>query len=86
MKNNKKIQKYATGVRFLKSFNVMKNEEMDRVDVLLLRVLKEEPKYITVVPDTQFNFSFNPESITPKQIAHCLRSLAYKIQHNITKK
>jgi hypothetical protein len=74
------MKKYVTGIRFLKGFDLYQNSEINRVDFLLCKILKEEPETVTVLPGDQFHFSFDPESITPKQIAHCLRSLAYKIQ------
>ncbi len=73
------MRKYATGIRFLKNFDINEGKEINRVDILLLKILKDEPQTITTKPDQQFTFSFCPQSITPKQIAHCLRSLAYKI-------
>ncbi len=71
--------KYATGIRFLRGFNIDKNQEINRVDILLVKILKEGPQEISGTPENQFHFSFSPDSITPKKIACCLRSLAYKI-------
>ena len=75
-----KTKGYITGIRSLRGYDLIKGQDINRVDILLIKVLKEGPKEITAIPEQQFVFSFHPDSITPKQIAHCLRSLAYKIQ------
>ena len=74
------MKKYITGIRFLQNFDIGRNLQNGRVDFLLCKILKEKPVDITMKMDAQYGFTFHPESITPKELAHVLRSLAYKIQ------
>jgi len=73
-------QKYTVGIRFLAEHNLMKGEDVARLDFLVCKVMEEGAEMISAQPQNQYHFSFNPETVTPKGIAHCLRSLAYKIQ------
>ena len=75
----KKQKEYVTGLRFLKEYDMDFDGEVNRVDIMLFRVLKKGPESMSANPEKQFFFSYCPDSVTPKQIAHCLRSLAYKI-------
>ena len=77
MENNKK---FVTGIRFVKGYDFEENKTINRIDVLLLEVLKEGPEDITTNPTRQFHYSFDPDCATLEQIAGSLRSLADKIE------
>uniref|UniRef100_A0A6M3JYV6 Uncharacterized protein n=1 Tax=viral metagenome TaxID=1070528 RepID=A0A6M3JYV6_9ZZZZ len=77
--------KLSVGVRYLKKYDIERDFDYHRLDFLLLRILREGPKYIEGEAVKQFHFSFVESVNTPRNIAKCLRSLAYKIQHGIEK-
>jgi len=76
-----KDKKYATGIRCLREFNIDAGKDVNRIDLLLCKILTENAETVSANPERQFSFSVHPDSVTPSQIAKCLRSLAYKIQH-----
>ena len=72
--------KWATGLRYIRDFDIDNDAEIHRIDVLLAKVLKDGPQELTLKPELQYHFSFDPERTTIKDIAEGIRSLADKIE------
>ena len=73
------MDKYAIGVRCLRSFDVQKLTDVSRLDLMLLKVLKEDAELLDVNSVAQWHFAFFPETCTKEQIADALRDLARAI-------